>query len=285
VAERAHDFEAKQRHTRRFRVGLARAFGGALFFALPLLMTMEMWSIAAYINPFRLALLLIAFIPILIRLSYHVGFEPTFDFKEDAVDAFVAYAVGFTTAALILLLLNVLHAGMSIDELFDKVALQSVPASIGAMLAQSQLGATGEDRKEEEARRPENSYWNELFLMMTGALFVSLNLVPTEEIERLAYMMTEWHTVAVVLFTLGLMHAFVYVVEFRGQHQRDPASTVWGVFLRYTVAGYALVFLVSLYLLWTLGQTDALSAHQIITTSIVLALPGGVGAAGARLIL
>jgi putative integral membrane protein (TIGR02587 family) len=39
-----------ERHkpAREFGIGLARAFGGAVFFALPLFMTMEMWQLGFY---------------------------------------------------------------------------------------------------------------------------------------------------------------------------------------------------------------------------------------------
>ena len=41
-----------------YAIGLARAFGGALVFALPLLMTMEMWALGVSIHPGRLLLFL-----------------------------------------------------------------------------------------------------------------------------------------------------------------------------------------------------------------------------------
>ncbi|HEV2129601.1 MAG TPA: DUF2391 family protein, partial [Longimicrobiaceae bacterium] len=81
---------------RRFAVGLARAFGGALIFSLPMLMTMEMWWLGFYMDRFRLALFMSLIIPLLVGLSYYAGFEETFSLKNDLVDAFVAYAVGFT---------------------------------------------------------------------------------------------------------------------------------------------------------------------------------------------
>jgi uncharacterized membrane protein len=44
---------------RRFTIGLARAFGGAILFSFPMLMTMEMWWLGFYIDPFRLALFIL----------------------------------------------------------------------------------------------------------------------------------------------------------------------------------------------------------------------------------
>jgi hypothetical protein len=56
-----------------FAVDAARAFAGALIFALPMLMTMEMWWLGFYIDPLRLALLLVLMFPLLVRLSQYSG--------------------------------------------------------------------------------------------------------------------------------------------------------------------------------------------------------------------
>src|SRR3546814_12353885 len=67
---------------------------------------------------------------------------------------------------------------MPLDEVLGKIALQSVPASIGALLGRAQLG--GEHAK--PAKGTEQAiYGNELFLMGVGALFLGLNVAPTEE--------------------------------------------------------------------------------------------------------
>ncbi|MDQ3960055.1 MAG: TIGR02587 family membrane protein, partial [Pseudomonadota bacterium] len=121
-------------------MGLARAFGGAILFSFPMLMTMEMWWLGFYMDPLRLALFILLDIPLLVGLSYYAGFEPTSQRLADVMDAFTAYAVGFTAAGLLLVLFAIIEPGMSADEIIGKIAVQAVPASIGAMLARSQFG-------------------------------------------------------------------------------------------------------------------------------------------------
>jgi hypothetical protein len=70
-----------------FAIGIARAFGGALIFSLPMLMTMEMWWLGFSATNLKLILLLLLTIPLLIGLSHYMGFEETFGFKDDALDA------------------------------------------------------------------------------------------------------------------------------------------------------------------------------------------------------
>ena len=267
---------------KEFLTGVARAFGGAIIFALPLLMTMEMWWLGFYIDPGRLLLLLVLLIPLLVGLSHFVGFEDTFDWHDDLVDAFVACAVGYLAAIPVLALFGVITWGMSAQELVGKVALQAVPGSIGALLAQSQLG-TPSARERKEKR--DDTYAGECFFMATGAVFLSLNVAPTEEMVLISYMMTPWHALALAGLSLVLMHAFVYSVGFQG-HATMPEGAHWsGVFLRYTVVGYALCLLISIYILWTFGRTTGLSLETIVMATVVLAFPAAIGAAAARLIL
>jgi putative integral membrane protein (TIGR02587 family) len=265
-----------------FAIGLARAFGGALIFSLPMLMTMELWQLGFYIDPLRLALLLLIFFPLLITLSHRFGFEETVRWLDDALDACVAYAVGFITAGLILLLFAVLLFGMSLAEIINKISVQAVPASIGAMLARSQFGKNKPQQQDKE--RPAG-YSGELFLMVIGALFLSFNVAPTEEIVLISYQITRWHAIALALVSIMMMHAFVYAVEFKGQVAIPPHIPLWSVFLRFTIVGYAIALLMSLYILWTFNQIEDMSMERVIMAVIVLSFPAAIGAAAARLIL
>jgi putative integral membrane protein (TIGR02587 family) len=273
---------ASRSENKAFLTGVARAFGGAIIFALPLLMTMEMWWLGFSIEPGRLLLLLILLIPLLVGLSHFVGFEDTFDWRDDLIDAFVACAVGYLAALPVLLLFGVITSGMSASELVGTVALQAVPGSIGALLAQSQLGSpSARERKDKR----QDTYAGECFFMATGAVFLSLNVAPTEEMVLISYKMTPWHAVGLAAASLVLMHAFVYSVGFQG-HAEMPEGAHWsGVFVRYTVVGYALCLLISAYILWTFGRTTGLSLEGTVMAVVVLAFPASVGAAAARLIL
>jgi putative integral membrane protein (TIGR02587 family) len=267
---------------RAFGIGLARAFAGAIIFGVPILMTMEMWQIGVAMPPLRLLLLLLLSLPLLVGLSAVAGFERTVDQKNDVLDAFVALAVGTAASVAILFLLAVLRADHSLTEIVGRVGLQVVPASIGALLAQDQLG--GHDEAEEE-RREDAGYAGAIFLMAVGALFLSFNIAPTEEIVLIAARMTSWHALGVVVVSLLVMHAFVYAVEFHGQAHVPEGTPAWSVFLRYTVVGYAVVLLISTYILWTFGRLDGVTGGELVAMVLVLGFPGAVGAAAARLIL
>jgi putative integral membrane protein (TIGR02587 family) len=273
---------APQPTDERFRVGLARAFAGAIIFALPLLMTMEMWWLGFYMVRLRLTLLLLLLLPLLVVLAYHAGFEESFTWRHATVSAAVAYAVGFSAAAAVLALLAVIGPGMPAEEILGKILLQSVPGSFGALLARSLLG---EHKAEERERGSSERYAGEIFLMAVGALFLAFNVAPTEEIVLIAYQMTHWHALALVGVSLVTMHAFVYAVGFRGQSSIPPGTPAWSMFLRFTVIGYAVVLLISAYVLWTFGRTDGMAVDKIVMMTVVLGFPAALGAAAARLII
>jgi putative integral membrane protein (TIGR02587 family) len=215
-------------------------------------------------------------------LAYYAGFEESVSWRELVLSAGVAYAVGFVAAAAGLALLGVLRPGMSLEEIVGKISLQAIPASIGAMLARSQLGEREEQQQEEQRRE---TYWGELFLAAAGALFLAFNIAPTEEVVLIATMMSGWHAVAVVGVSLAIMHAFVYAVAFRGQTSLQPEIGAWSEFLRVTVVAYALALLVCLYVLWSFGRSDGLALGELVMQTVVLGFPAAIGAASARLIL
>lgn len=264
-----------------FARALGRAAAGAVIFGFPLLMTMEMWELGFYMNRFRLALFVLLTLPLLFGLSYFAGFEETFCWQDDLIDALSAFAVGFLVSTLLLWVFGIITTDQPLPEIVGKVALQTVPASIGAMLARKQLGE--QDAPTEELRQ-RSSYVGELFVMMTGALFVGFNVAPTEEMVLIAFKMTPWHAVVLVFLSVGLLHIFVYAVGFAGQESRGDA-TVWGVLLRYTVAGYGIALLMSFYLLWTFERVGGLSPMELVTAMAVLGFPAALGAATARLIV
>lgn len=264
-----------------FLRGLGRAFAGALIFALPMLMTMEMWRLGFYMDPGRLAVLLALTVPMLVGLSRFGGMRPTARLRDDVADAFVVLLVAALAATVVLYLFGVLSPGMSAREVVGKIVLQTVPGSFGAMLARSQLGGEPEARRDKDAP----TYWGEMFLMGAGALFLSFNMAPTEEMVLITYKMAPWQSAALAVVSLGLMHAFVYTLNFRGGSVRPGHIPAWSVFARFTCVGYAIVLGVSLFALWAFGRTDGDSLRNIISASIVLGFPGAIGAASARLLL
>ena len=89
-----------------------RACAGALIFSFPLLMTMEMWELGLYIEPVRLLVFLLVSLPMLVGLCHYSGFEDTFYWREDVMDALTAFAIGVLTSVAMLSLMAIVGQGM-----------------------------------------------------------------------------------------------------------------------------------------------------------------------------
>ena len=277
-----HRIALDRRANLKFAQGLMRAFAGAVIFGLPILMTQEMWSLPLHMSALRLALLIALFFPFLVALSWHVGFEETFSLTDDALDALVAFLVGFVASGVVLLLLGQLEPDEGLREFLGKVSLQAVPASIGALLAQSQFGQVDAEARMRGGRE---EYFSELFIMAVGALFLAFNVAPTEEVLIISQRLGGLLTLLLVLATLLTMHALVYGAAFRGQPLDHVHAPWWSVFARYTVVGYAISILLCALLLWTFGRLDEMPVPVAMAAVVVLAFPAAVGAASARLVL
>ena len=273
---------------RRYGLGIARAFGGAIIFGLPLLMTMEMWFLGFAANPWRLFLFLILNFFVLVGLSRFGGFERTMTLFDDVMDALAAYGVGVLSSVAILTLFGLLLLEMPLEQVVGMIAIQSIPASFGAMLARKQLSegngsAEGEESKEHAARSA--GYGGQLFLMMAGALFLAFNAAPTEEMILISFKMTAWHTLALIAASLLLLHTLVFAVGFAGQEQAPEGYGPWRTFFAYTIPGYGIALLVSFYVLWAFGRADTGEFSVIAGAVVVLGFPAAVGAAMARLVV
>jgi putative integral membrane protein (TIGR02587 family) len=267
---------------REFLISIGRAFAGALIFALPLLMTMEMWELGVTLHSWRIALFLVAALPLLLGLSRYSGIRYTAHWRDEVADVLVAILVSALSAAVVLWTFGIVSADMSLREIISKLAMQFIPCSMGAMLARSQLGNSSASYDEMEKKVP--SYFGELFLMTAGALFLSLSVAPTEEIILIAFKMTTAQEIFLAMLSLLVMQVFVYAAHFKGGHAFEGMS-IASEFARFTLPGYMIVLSVSFCLMWLLGQTDGNSFNEVLSTCVVLSFPGAIGAAAARLIL
>jgi putative integral membrane protein (TIGR02587 family) len=140
-----------------------------------------------------------------------------------------------------------------------------------------------EDDDEDNEKRA--SYPGELFLMAAGAIFVAFNVAPTEEMVLIAYTMTPWHAVLLAIVSVLMLHGFVYTVGFAGQEEPPGNAGFWLTFLHFTIAGYGIALLVSLYVLWTFERTFDVHFAEVAMMMVVMAFPASLGAAMARLIV
>lgn len=261
--------------------GLGRAGIGALLFGLPLFMTSEMWAFAFTVHPWRLAALLGATFPVLVGLSYFAGFERTVRVLDDVLDALAAMAVAAAAGAAALVLFGVIRPGQPLEEIVAKIAVVTFPGAIGALLADKQLGQDEEQSEGHDQR----GFGARLFLMGVGALFVALNVAPTEEMMLIAFQISPWQALALALASLALLHALLFWIDFPGRDARRGEKAHWLTLTSHSFAAYGLCLLISVALLWAFGRTEGTGIFELTEFAIVLAFAGAVGAGVAQLVV
>lgn len=242
---------------------------------------MEMWWLGFYLEPWRLIQLTLVNILILYGLSKVAGFEESHSWPDDVLDASAAYFVAVITAAAILWLIGAIRPAMTLSEITGMIAIQAVPASFGAMIGAKMLG---EGEKIEQSERWRNTYSGQLFLFLAGALFLSFNAAPTEEVMLIASQMEPSQLLLLVALSVLLFHAMLYVVQFHGQEQRFQSSH-GRAFITQTLPGYSVAMLATIYILWSFGRFDGLGSYNAAAAVAVLAFPASIGAGIARIVV
>ena len=272
----------EQHSERHFWLSVARGCGGAIIFSFPLLMTMEMWWLGFTMAPLRLLLLVVLTTPLLALVSYYSGFDRHHNLLEAVLDAFVGWVIGLALAFLMLAVFGIITADLPIREIVGKCLIQAVPASIGAVLARSLLGGSEET---EHRRRPDKPPWHELALRAIGALLLGFTAAPTEEMVLISYRMSKLQTIILMLIAMGMLQAFVYAAEHRGQPPRGHMPPQWQILLLRVVPAYAVAMIVSGYVLWSFGRLDGMASPVAIQATVVLSFPAALGAGAVRLLL
>ncbi|MDO8907314.1 MAG: TIGR02587 family membrane protein [Pseudohongiella sp.] len=259
--------------------GVGRAVGGAVVFGMPMTMTMEMWWLGFYVDPLRLLCLLIISLPLLVGVSSVIGFTESRELIDNIIDVFVAYAFGFLLSGLSLILFHTASLEHAAETNFTIFMLQAIPASLGALLGRSELGSGEHDRAEEKSQA------DKFVVLAVGALFLALNVAPTDEIQMIAYQMSRWHLLGLFLMTCLVMYIFVHAGSYsKGSEIKDTPDTFVGR-IYHTCLALTVAATISVLLLWVFGKTDGLGFGALIGNVIVLMFPSGIGAAAARLII
>lgn len=281
AARSATDHRHVATTNRQYAVALSRAFAGALIFCLPLLLTMEMWWLGFYLEPWRLIMLMAANVLLLYFLSKVAGFEESHSWTDDILDAFAAYLVAAGTATAVLAMIGAIRPQMTLSEVTGMIVIQCLPASFGAMIGAKLLGE-GDEIEDSEPWR--DTYAGTLFLMLAGALFLSFTVVPTEEMILVAFQIDPWHAAVILAASVLILHAIVYLVGFQGQGRRLGKGHSHAL-LRYTLPGYAIAMIAALFMLWVFGRLDGLGPGIALMTVLVVGLPASVGVGIARVVI
>lgn len=277
---------------------LLRGLTSSFLLGIPLIYTMETWWIGQVVSMPRvlvfIALTYVANLGFVFFTGFRRGDEGDVHAIRPFGDALETTALAILAATITLILLWQIKPGQSTAAIVGRIAVNTLPLGLGAAIANQILtpsmtrSADDDGSSSNGDKTPHGA--KALFLdvggSFAGTLFLTLNIAPTQEVQKLATEVPTLMLPVLIVATIGLTYAIVFEAGFRGQDRRRKTS---GPFQRpstETVMAYIVALLTCAGLLWLYGRIDAETTwHVAYAQIIVLGLPAAVGAAAGRLAL
>lgn len=284
---------------------ILRGAAGGFLFGIPLLYTVEVWSIGSSVSPLLLLGVLGVTFAVVLLLTQIEGFRRTLELHplEAVMESIEALGIGLACAAFALVLLQRITLETPLSEMLGKLIFEGVPFSLGVALAQSILNRDRlRDRNRRQVVRPTNSLLAlprrlsppilrnlrdtliDLDAALLGALLIAFSIAPTEEVALLAASIPPLWLIAIMAASLVLSYVIVFVSGFR-----DRAQSNNGVILSpltETLVAYLVALLASTIMLVFFQQLSFADPWQEwLSDTIVLGLPAAIGGTAGRLLI
>jgi putative integral membrane protein (TIGR02587 family) len=277
---------------------ILRGAAGGFLFGIPLLYTVEVWSIGSATQPSRLLIALgVTFIVVLL-LTQTEGFRQTMQLQpiEAVMESVEALGIGIVCAAIALVLLRRITLGTPLSETLGKLVFEGVPFSLGVALARSTLSR---DRVRNRTRRtrslPQRQFSapNPFNLRDTladadatliGAILIAFSIAPTEEIPLLASSIPPSWLLLVIAASLVSSYVIVFASGFTDRTERQQQGLLLSPVTE-TLVAYLLALLTSMMMLVFFQQLNLQDPwHEWLSDTIVLGLPASIGGAAGRIL-
>jgi putative integral membrane protein (TIGR02587 family) len=265
-------------------VSLVRAFAGGFLFAMPLLYTLEMWTLGATVTFWKLNVLLIMTLALNVVVNYYSGFRVGRTSWRSAVEqAIEVTAVGLVAGTVMLLVIDRISFADPLAAVMGKIIIQAVPLSIGASVANSVFQQRSQNGDEPDSESPEGSgFLNDVGATVVGSVLIGFGVAPTDEGLILASTLGYASLAAVMVFSILLSYGIVFASGFDQGQGPGPFQSP----LTETLLSYLISLIVSGVILYLLDFIHTgVPAHMALSMIIVLGLPATIGGAAGRLVI
>ncbi len=270
-----------------------RGVTGALVVSgVTILLTVEMWWLARQRPASNMIAYAVIGLGVVLFITRSSGFRveeedennPEYDPVRLTVNFAELVLQSVVAAVVVLFVYGVIDASSSLHVVARTALLQVVPLGFGAALANRLLheAEDGDDDSAEERTLHEN-----VAVFAAGAIFFSLPLGASIEMNILAANADWPRMAAIIALSLLITYLILYELEFRGQSRRrseERERREMIIQAGQTCIVYAVGVGVSALLLWGFGYltfTLAVNVQKVV----VLSFPTTVGGAAARVIL
>lgn len=272
-------------------VDLVRATSGGLLFGIPLMFTMEVWWIGSTTESGRMVAVLALTFIVVVLLNHTSGFRSTKDVRlaDAAMDGVEAVALGVVSVLVLLFALQEITIHTPLQELLGKTIYEAMPFGIGIAVAHHFLRegrSSGDDHASASAKADDGlgATLADVGATVIGAVFVALNIAPTDEVPMLAAKLGPASLVGLVAISLVVSFCIVFVAGFSNEDQRHAQQGILQHPVTETVACYLVALVCSAAMLWFFQQLEVTSPWgATVSEIVVLGLPASVGGAAGRL--
>jgi putative integral membrane protein (TIGR02587 family) len=255
-----------------------RGVAGGAILGVPLLYTQETWLHGRSVSPLLILAGLTAAFGVNIALSHFVGFRPGRT-QRPTEDAVVGMGLSLLVAIVLLVLLDRVGRGTSLENVVGVTALSAIPVSLGFAVGAALAPKSGGEKSEEIP-----GGGGDLLVAAAGALIFALNIAPTEEPILLAADLDGVRLGLLVVASLVLPYLMVFYAEFGGREKRVASDGATQGPLNETLLAYVVAFIVSAAMLALFGRVDAVDGAAMAQV-VTLAFPASIGAALGRLLI
>jgi putative integral membrane protein (TIGR02587 family) len=269
----------------------AHGAAGGFLFGIPLLYTMEFWFIGPRISMLHALTLLGLSIGISLIFIATIGFRekepPTWrDVIAETIDAI---GISLVVTIVTLVMLGKIDISTPLDITVGTIAIELLPVSLGVAIANHILPQQEDRQGQEEDRQAGkqatgNATVRDIVASAGGALLLSLNIAPTDEVTVLAAELSELQLIGLLIFSLLISYIIVFQAGFRNQQTRLTSEGAFQHPVTETIVAYLIALVVSAATLWIVGALmPPIAFGTILSMTVVLAFPGALGAAAGRL--
>lgn len=270
-----------------------RGAAGGFLFGIPLLYTLEIWTIGATADPSWLLGTLGITFGLVYLITLTEGFRRNLWLSPIgiAMESLEALGIGILCALMALLLLCRITLNTPLTEALGKLVFEGLPFSLGVALARTTLsrgraGSPSRPRPPRSRPSPWGSTVADLDATVIGAFVFSLNIAPTDEITILAAAVPPLWLLLILIASLVITYVIVFVAGFTDQEARQRQRGLFQQPIAETVVAYLVSLGVAVAVLWFFHRLNFRSPWQEwLSDAIVLGFPAAIGGAAGRLVL
>lgn len=282
---------------------LLRGASGSFLFGIPLLYTVELWSIGSSAKPSLLLVVLGTTFVVVLLLTQTEGFRRTLSLQplEAVMESIEALSLGLVCAAIALILLRRITLDTPLSEALGKLVFEGVPFSLGVALARSILSRnqTRDRRITKPIKRSRRSLSRfaspnrlnvrdaliDLDATLLGAVIIAFSIAPTEEIAILAASIPPLWLLLVMAASLLSSYGIVFASGFANRSEREQRGLLLSPMTE-TLVAYLVALLACMIMLVFFQQLSFQDPWQDwLSDTIVLGFPATIGGAAGRILI